>query len=141
MVIRSDWKRLFVLLCIGLNRLQVQEGLDRAQRLQKQSKKRDYYKILGLKRSATKKEIMRSYRKLAVQWHPDHYEGDDKKKAEKMFIDIAAAKEVLSDPEKRAKYDNGEDPLDPEAQSGGGHQWHHGGFPFGEGFQFKFHFN
>lgn len=41
---------------------------------------------------------MRSYRKLAVQWHPDHYEGDDKKKAEKMFIDIAAAKEVLSDP-------------------------------------------
>ena len=40
---------------------------------------------------------MRSYRKLAVQWHPDHYEGDDKKKAEKMFIDIAAAKEVLSD--------------------------------------------
>ena len=43
--------------------------------------------------------------------------------------------------EKRAKYDNGEDPLDPEAQSGGGHQWHQGGFPFGEGFQFKFHFN
>lgn len=44
---------------------------------------------------------MKSYRKLAVQWHPDHYEGDDKKKAEKMFIDIAAAKEVLSDPGKR----------------------------------------
>lgn len=43
--------------------------------------------------------------------------------------------------EKRAKYDSGEDPLDPEAQGGGGHQWHHGGFPFGEGFQFKFHFN
>lgn len=41
---------------------------------------------------------MKSYRKLAVQWHPDHYEGDDKKKAEKMFIDIAAAKEVLTDP-------------------------------------------
>lgn len=119
----------------------VQEGFERAQKLQKQSKKRDYYKILGLKRSATKKEIMKSYRKLAVQWHPDHYEGDDKKKAEKMFIDIAAAKEVLSDPEKRAKYDSGEDPLDPEAQSGGGHQWHQGGFPFGEGFQFKFHFN
>jgi len=119
----------------------VQEGLERAQKLQKQSKKRDYYKILGLKRSATKKEILKSYRKLAVQWHPDQYKGEDKKKAEKMFIDVAAAKEVLTDPEKRAKYDNGEDPLDPEAQQGGGNPWQHGGFPFGEGFQFKFHFN
>ncbi|XP_068732084.1 dnaJ homolog subfamily C member 3-like isoform X1 [Montipora capricornis] len=119
----------------------VQEGLDRALKLQKQSKKRDYYKILGLKRTATKKEILKSYRKLAVQWHPDQYKGEDKKKAEKMFIDIAAAKEVLSDPEKRQKYDNGEDPLDPEAQQGGGNPWQQGGFPFGEGFQFKFHFN
>lgn len=42
--------------------------------------------------------------------------------------------------EKRAKYDSGEDPLDPEAQQGGGQSWP-GGFPFGEGFQFKFHFN
>ena len=57
-----------------------------------------YQSVLFVCRSATKKEIMRSYRKLAVQWHPDHYEGDDKKKAEKMFIDIAAAKEVLSWP-------------------------------------------
>lgn len=119
----------------------VQEGLERALKLQKQSKKRDYYKILGLKRTATKKEILKSYRKLAVQWHPDQYKGEDKKKAEKMFIDIAAAKEVLSDPEKRQKYDNGEDPLDPEAQQGGGNPWQQGGFPFGEGFQFKFHFN
>lgn len=126
---------------INENLHKVQEGLERALRLQKQSKKRDYYKILGLKRTATKREIMKSYRKLAVQWHPDHYEGDDKKKAEKMFIDIAAAKEVLSDPEKRAKYDSGEDPLDPEAQQGGGGPWQQGGFPFGEGFQFKFHFN
>lgn len=55
-------------------------------------------------RSATKKEILRSYRKLAVQWHPDHYEGDDKKKAEKMFIDIAAAKEVLSDPGRKTYF-------------------------------------
>jgi len=83
---------------------------------------------------------MKSYRKLAVKWHPDQYKGEDKKKAEKMFIEIAAAKEVLSDPEKRAKYDSGEDPLDPEAQQGGGQPWP-GGFPFGEGFQFKFHFN
>jgi len=43
---------------------------------------------------------MKSYRKLAVKWHPDQYKGEDKKKAEKMFIEIAAAKEVLSDPGK-----------------------------------------
>ncbi|EDO32703.1 predicted protein [Nematostella vectensis] len=119
----------------------VQEGLDRAQRLLKQSQKRDYYKILGLKRNCNKREITKAYRKLAVKWHPDNYKGEDKKKAEKMFIDIAAAKEVLTDPEKRAKYDAGEDPLDPESQQGGG-GWPQGhGFPFGNGFQFKFHFN
>ena len=51
-------------------------------------------------RSAHKKEILKAYRKLAVQWHPDKYDGDDKKKAEKMFLDIASAKEVLTNPGK-----------------------------------------
>jgi len=70
-----------------------------------------------------------------------------------MFIDIAAAKEVLSDPEKRAKFDNGNDPLDAEEQAqnqGGFNPFQQGGFnPFGHGggpgngggFQFKFKFN
>ena len=94
-------------------------------------------------RTATKSEISKAYRKLAVKWHPDQYKGEDKKKAEKKFIEIAAAKEVLSDPEKRAKFDAGEDPLDPEAQGGGGGGWpfHPGGGFGGQGFQFKFHFN
>lgn len=74
------------------------EGLKRAQRLEKQSQKRDYYKILGVKRSAQKREILKAYRKLAQKWHPDNYQGDSKKEAEKKFIDIAAAKEVLTDP-------------------------------------------
>ena len=39
---------------------------------------------------------MKAYRKLAMEWHPDKHEGDDKIKAEKMFMDIAAAKEVLT---------------------------------------------
>ena len=73
------------------------------------------------------------------------YEGDDKENAEKKFMDIAAAKEVLSDPEMREKFDNGEDPLDPEQQSGGGgrNPFGGGGFPFnfqGGNFQFKFKF-
>ena len=46
-------------------------------------------------RNARDKEIKSAYRKLAVKWHPDKYDGEDKKMAEKKFIDIAAAKEVL----------------------------------------------
>ncbi|XP_065841166.1 dnaJ homolog subfamily C member 3-like [Oscarella lobularis] len=128
----------------------VEEGFNRAQKLLKQSQKRDYYKILGVKRTATKNQILKAYRKLAVKWHPDRYKGEDKKMAEKKFIEVAAAKEVLSDDEKRQKFDNGEDPLDPEGQQGGGGwNFHQGGFPFGGGgggggnggpFQFKFHF-
>jgi len=129
------------------------EGMQKAQKLQKQAGKRDYYKILGVKRSATKKEISKAYKKLAIVWHPDKFQDEDEKKAaEKKFMDIAAAKEVLSDEEMRQKYDHGEDPLDPESQQGGGggqhfrhggQQFHFpGGNPFGGGpFQFKFHFN
>lgn len=49
-------------------------------------------------RTASKPEINKAYRNLAQQWHPDAYDGEDKAKAEKMFYDIAAAKEVLTDP-------------------------------------------
>jgi len=128
------------------------EGIQKAQKLQKQAGKRDYYKILGVKRSATKKEISKAYKKLAIQWHPDKFQDEEEKKAaEKKFMDIAAAKEVLSDDEMRQKYDHGEDPLDPESQGGGGgHPFGRGGQPFhfpggnpfgGGPFQFKFHFN
>ncbi|MGH0126988.1 UNVERIFIED_CONTAM: hypothetical protein FKN15_012301 [Acipenser sinensis] len=82
---------------------QVKEGLERAQRLLKQSQKRDYYKILGVKRNAQKKEIIKAYRKQAQQWHPDNFQDEEeKKKAEQKFIDIASAKEVLTDPEDNA---------------------------------------
>uniref|UniRef100_A0A8C8S2G3 J domain-containing protein n=1 Tax=Pelusios castaneus TaxID=367368 RepID=A0A8C8S2G3_9SAUR len=80
---------------------EVKEGLERAQKLLKQSKKRDYYKILGIRRNANKQEIIKAYRKLAQQWHPDNFQSEDEKReAEKKFIDIAAAKEVLTDPGK-----------------------------------------
>ncbi|XP_026501956.1 dnaJ homolog subfamily C member 3-like, partial [Terrapene carolina triunguis] len=125
---------------------EVKEGLERAQKLLKQSRKRDYYKILGIRRNANKQEIIKAYRKLAQQWHPDNFQSEDEKKeAEKKFIDIAAAKEVLTDPDMRQKFDSGEDPLDPENQQGGGGHPHHWPFefnPFGSGnFHFKFHFN
>jgi DnaJ homolog subfamily C member 3 len=82
----------------------VNDGIKRVQKLIKQSKKRDYYKILGVRRTANKAEVLRAYRKLAIKWHPDKYEGENKIKAEKMFIDIAAAKEVLTDPGLYSKF-------------------------------------
>ncbi|KHJ43733.1 tetratricopeptide repeat protein [Trichuris suis] len=122
-------------------------GLKKAQNLLKQSKKKDYYKILGVKRNADKATIIKAYRKLAQKWHPDNFDKDEKKKAEERFIDIAAAKEVLTDPDKRAQYDSGVDPLDPEAQQQAHHPFYQyfQGFdaPFDQGggpFTFKFHF-
>ncbi|XP_006627502.2 dnaJ homolog subfamily C member 3b [Lepisosteus oculatus] len=126
---------------------EIREGLERAQKLLKQSRKRDYYKILGVHRNANKQEIIKAYRKLAQQWHPDNFQSEEEKKqAEKKFIDIASAKEVLTDPEMRQKFDAGEDPLDPENQQGGGGHGH-GDWPFefnpfrSGNFHFKFHYN
>uniref|UniRef100_A0A8C9Z0D2 DnaJ homolog subfamily C member 3 n=1 Tax=Sander lucioperca TaxID=283035 RepID=A0A8C9Z0D2_SANLU len=80
----------------------IKEGLKRAQRLLKESQKRDYYEILGVKRTAQKNDIMKAYRRLAQQLHPDMFQDPyKKKKAEKKFIEIALAKEVLTDPGKR----------------------------------------
>ena len=64
---------------------------------------KDYYKILGVDRNAEEKEIKKAYRKLARQHHPDVNPND--KTAEERFKDINEAHEVLSDPEKRRKYD------------------------------------
>lgn len=123
----------------------IKEGLERAQKLLKISRKRDYYKILGVSRNANKQEIIKAYRKLAQQWHPDNFQSEaDKKEAEKKFIDIASAKEVLTDPEMRQKFDEGEDPLDPESQQGGGQRswpFHFNPFESGGNFHFKFEYN
>jgi curved DNA-binding protein len=64
---------------------------------------KDYYKILGVERAASEKELKRAYRKLAVQFHPDKNPGDPR--AEERFKEINEAYEVLGDPAKRAKYD------------------------------------
>ncbi len=64
---------------------------------------KDYYKILGVERNAGEDEIKRAYRKLALQYHPDRNPGN--KQAEEKFKEINEAYQVLSDPEKRARYD------------------------------------
>jgi molecular chaperone DnaJ len=65
--------------------------------------KRDYYEVLGVKREATEKEIASAYRKLAVKYHPDSNPGDED--ATERFKEAAEAYEVLSDKEKRSRYD------------------------------------
>jgi len=65
----------------------------------------DYYKILGIDRNATDKEIKSAYRRLAKKWHPDLQPPEKKKEAEEQIKRINEAYEALSDPQKRAKYD------------------------------------
>src|SRR5687767_7520300 len=64
---------------------------------------KDYYKILGVPRSAGQDDIRKAYRKLAMQFHPDRNPGD--KQAEERFKEINEAYQVLNDPQKRSHYD------------------------------------
>lgn len=126
----------------GEQKHEAQRRLQEAQVALKQSKEKNYYKILGIPRNADKKEIKRAYRTLALEWHPDK-NTENKEEAEKKFQDISEAYEVLSDDEMRAKYDRGEDVFENQGggQRGSPHdffrqQFHHGG-----GQRFHFNFN
>lgn len=74
----------------------------------KQSKEKNYYKILGIPRNADKKQVKKAYKEMALKWHPDK-NPDNAEEAEKKFTEVAEAYEVLSDPELRGKYDRGEE--------------------------------
>ncbi len=67
--------------------------------------KRDYYDILGVPKNATEEDIKKAYRKLAMKYHPDRNQGDDAKKSEEKFKEAKEAYEMLSEPPKRAAYD------------------------------------
>jgi curved DNA-binding protein len=85
---------------------------------------KDYYQILGLPRSASTEEIRKAYRKLAMQYHPDHNPGD--KQSEDRFKEINEAYQVLNDPQKRAHYDRVGSAYSNWQQRGG-----QGGFDWG----------
>ena len=81
--------------------------------------KRDYYDILGVPKNATEDDIKKAYRKLAMKHHPDRNQGDDAKKAEDKFKEAKEAYEMLSDPQKRAAYDQyGHAGVDPNMAGG-----------------------
>ena len=77
----------------------------------------DYYKALGVSKSATADEIKKAYRKLARQYHPDR--NPDDKRAEERFKEVSEAHDVLSDPEKRKQYDRGTGPFATAGGPGG----------------------
>lgn len=95
--------------------------------------KRDYYEVLGVSKNASDDEIKKAYRKLAIKYHPDKNPGD--KEAEEKFKEISEAHEVLSDKQKRARYDQF-----GHAGVGGasGNPFGGAGNPFGQGQSFNF---
>lgn len=127
------------------------EGAPSSQRRKSQAKvdPNDYYAVLGLKKSCTAKQIKSKYRKLALQYHPDKFKGnneEEKEQAEEKFIQISQAYSVLSDEKKRSIYDQYgihgleafERGQDPAAAGFGGGFGNDGGGGFGNG-GFQFH--
>ena len=96
--------------------------------------KRDYYEVLGVDKSASAEEIKKAYRKLAMKYHPDRNPGD--KSAEEKFKEANEAYDVLSNEDKKAKYDRfGHAAFDPASGAGGGFGGFggfEGGFDFGD---------
>src|SRR5687767_1934729 len=92
---------------------------------------KDYYKILGIEKSASKDDVKKAFRKLAHKYHPDKAEGDEAK-----FKEISEAYSVLSDDRKRAEYDSYGRTFSGAGPQDGGFDWNN--FQNGSGQEFEF---
>mgnify|MGYP002570744165 CR=1 FL=1 len=98
--------------------------------MKKLAEKRDYYEVLGVSKGASDDEIKKAFRKMSKKYHPDL--NPNNKEAEKKFKEVNEAYQVLSDPEKKSKYDQfGHAGVDPNFGAGGG-GFNGGGFDFGD---------
>jgi len=119
---------------------EAQQGLQRAQALLKRSLKKDYYKILGVPKTASSKDIKKAFRNGALRYHPDKMAGQPdevKHEMEVKFRELGQAYEVLMDADLRKRYDSGEDITGSVAEKNGqtANQQQGGnpfGFPFGQ---------
>ncbi|KAJ6473119.1 hypothetical protein C8R45DRAFT_1012292 [Mycena sanguinolenta] len=151
-LVKEEWEEAVRLLekafdATGRGDRDFQAQLQKAQRLLKQSRAKDYYKVLGVARDADQRTIKKAFRNAAKTSHPD------KGGTEAKMAAVNEAYEVLSNPELRQRFDNGDDPND----NSGGHAFQQGGNPFaffqqaggfpggfpggGGGREFKFHFS
>ncbi|KAF2728251.1 DnaJ-domain-containing protein [Polyplosphaeria fusca] len=133
------------------NHGKIHELLNKARTLLKRSKQKDYYKVLGVSRDAEEREIKKAYRRLSKQFHPDKASanGISPDEAQKKMAAVNEAYEILGDPELKERFDNGDDPNNPEQQGNpfqgspfGGQQFMFrqgpgGGFPGGGSFKFQ----
>ena len=105
---------------------EAKKGFNEAKNKEKHAKKKDYYAILEIPKTADENQIRKAYKLLALKWHPDKNSQNETQKAlaEKKFKEIAEAYAVLSDPNKRKVFDSGVDPND-----------HESGYSDGSGFQ------
>ncbi|OBZ65503.1 DnaJ subfamily C member 3 [Grifola frondosa] len=150
LMIKEEWEEAVRVLerafeASGRSSREIHQRLQKAQKLLKQSRQKDYYKVLDVARDADNKTIKKAYRKATMKAHPD------KGGSEAKMAAVNEAYEVLSNSELRQRFDNGDDPNDPMAQQGGhpftggfpggaqqfAHFFQSGGFPGG----FQFHFN
>lgn len=114
----------------------IQEALKAAQKARHDAANPDYYTILGVPKDASEKQIKLAYRRLAQKFHPDKLKNatpEQKRAAELKMGQINRAHDVLSDKEKRAQFDRGIDPENPQ-----GNPFGHGGGHPGGGFAFNF---
>ena len=114
----------------------------RLQVLIKRANTKDHYKVLSVARTCTDKEIKKAYRNLAMSHHPDKLPGSltekEREDAELKYRDISVAYQILSDSEKRRRYDAGEDVDDnPEQQQRRGSPFGHQGFQGGGHYQYR----